>query len=141
MIMKERSVERTERLFWDVWPVDSTGKIKQWIPLRNIVAQKIKENKIAQLPCIKNPAVLLRLLLKKSYSLADFRHIEFLGDIGFWNQSGLLVAEYDSIMVTKKHHTLYNDQKYFNFALDFRGTFDTDLEDCPNMVRLKDAFI
>ena len=109
--------------------------------LQNIVAQKIKENKIAPLPCIEDSAILLKLLFQNSFFLADFRHIEFLEDIGFWNQSGLLVAEYDSIMVTKKHHTLYNDQKYFNFALDFRGTFDTDLEDCPNMVRLKDAFI
>ncbi|XP_075259394.1 uncharacterized protein LOC142351164 [Convolutriloba macropyga] len=61
------------------------------------------------------------------------RNIEFLEEINFWNESGTLIAEYDKIMVTRKHHSLYTDQKYFDFAIDFKGVFDVDLEECPNL--------
>ena len=65
-------------------------------------------------------------------------------EISFKNISGLLVAEYDSIRVTRKHHTLYTEQEYFRFVVDFSGTFNVDPAECPDLVSSligKNAFL
>ena len=49
----------------------------------------------------------------------------------------MLVAEYDSFMVTRKHHTLYTARQNFQFVVDFSGTLNIDASECPDMVSQK----